>query len=137
MDQTLSFDKLDFGNSIVGFEQLRYFALEKVKGDNPFYVLRSNEEDNIEFVVILPFELDRKYEVAISDDLKRELQIDSPESVMVLSIVTLNKPLTDSTVNLIAPLVINVDNMMSRQIILNGSVYQTRTRLFPSQREGE
>lgn len=137
MDQTISFDKLDFGNSIVGFEQLRYFALEKVEGDNPFYVLRSNDEDNMEFIVISPFEVDRKYEVVISDDIKRKFQIDSPESVMVLCIVTLNKPFTDSTVNLIAPLVINVNNGMSGQIIMNGSVYQTRTRLSPSQREGE
>lgn len=137
MEGTFSVDKLDFGNSIVGFEQLRYFDLDKIEGDNPFFVLRNKEDGNIEFVVVSPFEIERQYEIKITGELKQELQIKSPEDVMVLCIVTVHKPFTESMLNLIAPLVINVKNGMSRQIILNGSAYQARSKLFPTHSEGE
>jgi flagellar assembly factor FliW len=131
----LNVDKLDFGNSIAGFEHLRYFLLEKFEGDNPFFILRSKEEGNIEFVVVSPFEFYRQYEIEMPEELKLELQIESPEAVMVLCMVTIHKPFTESTLNLVAPLVINVNSGMSRQLILNGSVYQARSKLFPVQRE--
>lgn len=137
MDQTLSIGKLDFGNSIVGFEQLRYFHLDKLEGNNPFFILRNNEDASIEFVVVSPFEIYRQYEIEISNELRQELRIESPEDVMVMCIVTIHRPFTGSTINLLAPLIINARNGMSRQIILNGSAYQARTRLFPAQSEGE
>jgi len=129
-------DKLDFGKSIVGFEHLKYFRLDKIEGDNPFFLLR-DDDGHVEFVVISPFIVNQDYEIQLSDELKDELRMESPEDVLVLCIITVNEPFNESTINLVAPLVININNGMSRQIILAGKSYQAKSRLFPAQGKGE
>lgn len=136
MNPSLHIGELDFGSSIMGFETLRYFHLEKLEGNHPFFVLRSKKESRVEFVVISPFETYKDYEIEISDELKQELGIEVPQDVMVLCIVNVKKPFEQSTINLLAPLVINVTNGVSRQIILNGSGHQARAQLFPNRGQG-
>ncbi|WP_239615869.1 flagellar assembly protein FliW [Cohnella mopanensis] len=136
MNSSIQIEKVDFGGSIVGFEQLRYFQFKKVEGDNPFFLLASEENEEMEFIIVSPFEFYQEYEVAISDDIKQELQIESHEDVMVMCTVTIHKPFKESTLNLIAPLLINVTKGVARQIILNGSAYPTRAKLFPVSAEG-
>ncbi|TVX96109.1 flagellar assembly protein FliW [Cohnella terricola] len=135
--QTMHVEKLDFVNSIVGFEHCRYFNLEKVEGDNPFFILKSDQDPEIEFVLASPFEINREYEFEIGDEVLAELEVQSSEDLVVLAIVTINNPFANSTINLFAPLVINVINGISRQIILNGSDYQIRALLQPAQYKGD
>jgi flagellar assembly factor FliW len=134
--QQLHVGELNFDGSIVGFERLRYFVLEKIEGDHPFFLLRSKEQEQIEFVVVSPFEIFKTYEFQLPDELSQALRIESPEDALVLCIVNVKKPFTESTLNLIAPLVVNVINGSARQIILNGTSYQAKTRLFPVQGKG-
>jgi flagellar assembly factor FliW len=135
--QTINVSRLDLGNSIVGFEEFRYFTLEKIEGENPFFLLRSEADDPIEFVLLSPFEVDERYEFEIPVGIKQELNLSSPEDVMVLCLVNVQQPFTESTLNMIAPLVVNVKNGLARQIILNGSAYYAKTRMFPKHSKGE
>lgn len=137
MQPKINVNDIDFNGSIFGFESLRYFELEKIEGDHPFFLLKSKEQEAFEFVVVSPFEVDRNYEFQLMEDLSRELKIESPEDVLVLCIVNVKKPFGQSTANLIAPLVINVIQGIARQIILNGTTYQAQSRLFPARDEGE
>ncbi|WP_051318192.1 flagellar assembly protein FliW [Cohnella thermotolerans] len=136
MQPEINLSNIDFNGSIFGFESLRYFALEKVEGNHPFFLLKSKEREEFEFVVISPFEVDQKYEFQLTEDLARELRIESPHDVLVFSIMNVRKPFEESTVNMIAPLIINVIHGLARQIILNGSPYQAQSRLFPIRNEG-
>jgi len=45
---------------------------------------------------------------------------------MILTIITLGKTLDSSTINLKAPLVINVRNKFGKQFIIQGDKYDTR-----------
>ena len=66
----------------------------------------------------------------IDDETIKELQIDKPEDVLVLSIITLGKTLETSTMNLQAPLVINIKSNLGKQYIMQNSKYETKHPLI-------
>jgi flagellar assembly factor FliW len=128
--------QFDFRGSIVGFEHLNGFVLSEMDPDSDFYLLRSVEEESIEYLVVSPFAVNRDYEFELMDEYKEELQITETDEVLVLAIITLQKPFFQSTINLLAPLVINIKNGTGRQVILNGSSYAVNASLFPQQQPG-
>ncbi|WP_127532073.1 flagellar assembly protein FliW [Paenibacillus kobensis] len=127
----------DFGSSIVGFEHLRHFRIDEVEEGSLFGMMVSEEEPEIGFIVVSPFEMYSDYEFRLSDEIIEGLQVQSPDEVTVLSIVTVNKPFPSSTINLVAPVVINVSREVGRQFILNNSPYTIRAPLFPERNGGE
>ena len=66
----------------------------------------------------------------LSDEIIKELEIKSSEEVLVLSIITLGKDLKSSTMNLQAPLIINVKNNLAKQFIMQNSEYKTKHPLI-------
>ena len=128
--------QFDFRGSIVGFEHLNGFVLSEMDPDSDFYLLRSVEEESIEYLVVSPFAVNQDYEFELMDEYKEELQITETDEVLVLAIITLQKPFFQSTINLLAPLVINIKNGTGRQVILNGSSYAVNASLFPQQQPG-
>ncbi|MNN83154.1 Flagellar assembly factor FliW [compost metagenome] len=57
-----------------------------------------------------------------------ELQI--KDSVVIRSIVTIKEQLNQSTLNLLAPIVLNPDNRLGKQVVLHKSEYQSRHPLW-------
>ena len=54
----------------------------------------------------------------------------------LFNIVTLGQTFKESTANLLAPIIINLNNKKGKQFILNDQNYTTKHKLFP-QRTGE
>ena len=69
-------------------------------------------------------------EFDLTDEIIKELEIKSSEEVLVLSIITLGKDLKSSTMNLQAPLIINVKNNLAKQFIMQNSEYKTKHPLI-------
>ncbi|CAM2934411.1 flagellar assembly protein FliW [Paenibacillus sediminis] len=109
--------KLSFEGSILGFENLDMFLLETVE-DTPFAYLKSLEDENISFLVTSPFQWYGDYEIKLSESLKNKLQIMKPEDTLVLNIVTIRGDLRSSTVNLLAPLIININKFIGSQYVV-------------------
>ncbi|MDQ0116555.1 flagellar assembly protein FliW [Paenibacillus harenae] len=129
--------ELDFGKSIYGFEQYSLFRVEEVEESSSFCHVRSCEEPSIGFIVISPFDVYPEYEFQLNENLIEELGVDKADDVLVLSIVTVQKPFEKSTINLLAPLVINVKTGASRQVVLNGTNYTVNAPLLTSGNEGD
>jgi len=132
LDTTIVFER-----SIVGFEHLRSFRLERVEADLPYSMLVSEEDEQFGFIVISPFDVYPDYEFSLPAQVKQEMRIEKPEDVLVLSIVTIRQPFSESTINLLAPLVLNVRTGAGRQLILQGTEYQVKASLFPLRDGGE
>ena len=76
------------------------------------------------------------YEFTIDDDVEKELELTSPEDVLIYAILTLDgKEIRDLTANLMAPIVINAKTRKAKQIVLDHSPYTTKHRLFPADEE--
>lgn len=115
MDETV----INFNGGILGFPDLHTFRLEWVE-DSPFAYLHSKDDENIEFLTISPFEWFEQYEFTLEDSVRSRLQISDQGNVLVLTIVTAKEPVEQSTVNLLAPLVINVETLCGTQYVIQG-----------------
>lgn len=109
---------LHFESGIPGFSDLQKFALLSLDADLPLAVLQSIEEQEIGFVVAYPFAFKKDYTFDISEEDKEELQIEKEEDVIAYSIVTLKESFPESTLNLLAPVVINATKKYGKQIVL-------------------
>lgn len=118
-----------FKKGIPGFDSLREFTIKDLEGNEKFKILESRESE-ISFVTTNPFEIYSDYEVDLNDETIKELEIKRPEDVVILSIITLGRTLESSTMNLKAPLVINIKNNLGKQYIMQNSKYETKHPLI-------
>ena len=126
--------KIVFEKGILGFEDIREYELKDLESNPIFKELNSTKEKGLGFIVISPFDIDDKYEINLSDKVIKELNINSPTDVMVLNILTLGSTLQNTTVNMKAPLIINVNNGLGKQIILQNEKYEVKTPLLRSEK---
>ena len=73
--------------------------------------------ENISFTIVNPYAL-REYSFDLPTDVKVLLEIDKKSNVSVYNILVIQKPLEKSTINFLAPIIINNDNNKLAQVIL-------------------
>jgi len=101
---------ITFNKGIPGFNELKKFILLDLQEYEPFKLLQSLEDDEISLIVTSPYEFFKEYEIKLSEETIKNLKIDSPEQVMILTTVTLNSDVKKITTNLQGPIVINTSN---------------------------
>lgn len=120
-------DILTFEAGLPGFSEQTKYVLLPLDADLPLTVLQSTEEAELGFILALPFAFKKDYSFDLSDVDKNDLKIESEENVIVYSIVTLNESFANSTINLLAPIIINIKQKLGKQIILqDSSLYPLR-----------
>lgn len=122
-------DVINFNKGILGFNSLKKFFLVDIEGAEPFKLLHSLEDENIGMVVISPYEFFEDYEIKLSEDTIKNLNIKSPEEVKVINTVTLNSNPKKITTNLQGPIIINISNNLGEQIIVDNSKYKVKEPL--------
>lgn len=129
----LEYDKKDiviFKRGIPGLEEFTKYILKDIKECEPFKVLQSLENDEIGFIVVSPFEAMEDYEVSLSKDVIKNLEIESPEEVALYTTVNLNSDIKKITTNLKAPLIINIKNGFGEQIIVDRKKYEIKHPMY-------
>jgi flagellar assembly factor FliW len=109
-----------FPQGIPGFEHLRRFAVVSFEETKPICWLVSLEDETVALPIIDPWLIENEYEVELSEDEMKILQVNDPSDVIIWSVVTIpnGKP-EQTTVNLKAPIVINLKSGLGMQIILD------------------
>ncbi|MFF2889982.1 flagellar assembly protein FliW [Paenibacillus sp. NPDC057967] len=128
---------IDFNGSIYGFEDYRYFRVEAMNEESHFSLLSSMDDSNIGFLVTSPFDFNKSYEFKLSEEIIETLKVERPDDIVVMVIATVKQPFESSTVNLLAPLVVNMKNGIGRQIVLPSDQYSVHTPVFPTRNEGD
>jgi len=123
---------ITFPKGLPGFADAKDFVLLPLEEDSPFLVLQSVEKEELAFITLEPVSFLKDYEFEISEATQELLKLESEEDVGVLVIVTLKEKLKDMTVNLAAPIVVNVRENLARQVILDQEVYPLRHPLKPA-----
>lgn len=109
-----------FSEGLYGFgENKKFIIINIAEVDLPFQWLQSVEDGSLSFVMTTPFAFYDPYEFEISDTIVEQLEIASPDDLVVYSLAVLSDTLENSTLNLKAPLLINIRNKMAKQVILN------------------
>lgn len=123
-------DIITFNKGIPGFEGLKKFIVFPLEDNSFFSILHSIENGEIGLIVINPFAKFKDYEFKLSEEKLAELKITSTEEVLVLNTVTLNSNIENITVNLKAPIIINIKTKQGEQIILDNERYLIKQTLF-------
>ena len=102
--------------TILGFEDMKNVDIIEI--DELFSTLRDVDNKGISFTIVNPYLL-REYSFDLSSDIKVLLEINEKSNVSVYNIVVIQNPLENSTVNFLAPIIINNDNNKIAQSVLN------------------
>ncbi|KAB0442231.1 MAG: flagellar assembly protein FliW [Lysinibacillus fusiformis] len=111
-------DILTFEHGLLGLEEEREFVLLPIDADLPLALLQSVQNVEIGFVVAYPFAFKQDYSFDISEEDRAQLQIEKEEDVLTYAIVTMKETFKDSTINLLAPVILNVSKKRGKQIVL-------------------
>ncbi|MFJ7699431.1 flagellar assembly protein FliW [Lysinibacillus fusiformis] len=114
-------DILTFATGLPGFPDAQKFVLLPLDADLPLVVLQSVEQQELGFVLAYPFAFKRDYEFDIDEEDKTDLQIEKEDEIVPYTILTLKETFQESTMNLLAPVIINNVKKLGKQIVLQDS----------------
>jgi flagellar assembly factor FliW len=129
------FGKCTFGESEVvrfpwglpGFAAQRRFLVIAVDGEQGYIWLQSL--DDLSFAVPLcdPWSLFEDYEASLPFYAKQSLEIETADSFCVMCVLVARAGTAETTINLLAPIVINLETRVGRQVTLENQRYSVRT----------
>jgi flagellar assembly factor FliW len=114
-----------FAQGVPGFEQYKTYIMLTPDPEIPLSFLQSIEDGDIAFIVSDPFAYFSDYDFELPINIQKELNIESPEDVMVVSIVSISSE-DEFSLNLLAPVILNVREKIGRQVILHQTPYKTK-----------
>ncbi len=127
-----SIDLLDnqiihFKDGLYGFEGHNLFGVLPFNSDmeSPLEWLQSLTVSELAFILADPYAYVPDYTVVLSDEEQRQLEVEADHSLLIRVIVTVPKNYQDITANLLAPIVINVNKCLGRQVVLTNKDYDT------------
>ena len=121
---------INFGSGIPGLEQYRKYALLQFEESYPIVWLQSLDDTGICLPVLDTFAVLPDYVFDIDDSDVKELELESPDELHVVSVVVIPEDIQGMTVNLAAPIIINTNTGSAMQIVLSGSEYNVIAPVF-------
>lgn len=121
---------LTFKDGLPGLEEYKEFVVLQVSESYPVVWMQSTQDQAICLPTIDSFMAVPEYAFNISDEDVNELELDGPENLLVLSVVVIPEEIEGMTMNLAAPIIINMASGQAKQIILNGGEYNVRYPVF-------
>jgi flagellar assembly factor FliW len=121
---------VEFPEGILGFDYVKKFALLEEEG-SPFLWLQAYDEPSLAFVMISPLNFMDEYSLVISQSDLEDVGAETPEDLLVYSIVTIpsDNP-SEMTANLQGPVIINPVSRRGKQAISLSDRYRVRHRII-------
>lgn len=124
-------DIIKFKQGLFGFEELKdYILISFEPGSDNLMCLQSTQDSELAFILMNPFNLQKDYSPILTDSDIKELGIkDTTEGVLYYAVCVVKDNVSESTVNLKCPVVINPESQMAKQLILDDDKYSFRHSL--------
>lgn len=117
-------EALLFPDGLFGFEdQTEFVPIYFDDKDHAIMCLQSTKEKDLAFIIVNPFTVLPAYDPNLTNDDLAAIDATQDTPVAFFSICVVREPITDSTVNLRCPIVINTLNNRAKQYILEDSSY--------------
>lgn len=124
---------ITFPGGIIGFPDLQRFTLlhdEEQGVSAGIRWLQSLDEPGFAMPVMDPLVVKPDYDPMVDDELLAGIGEITPDNLLVLVTVKVPSDLTQMSVNLQGPIVINVDERKACQIIVDSSKYPVRFPIY-------
>lgn len=119
---------LTFPDGVPGFPQARRFVLEDLEDGGAVQLLRSLDEPDLAFVVMVPWLVFPDYSPEIGADDEAFLGLADPSDAVVFCTVSSGGD-ESLHMNLLGPFVVNRDSRIGRQVLLTEQEYPVRAPL--------
>lgn len=114
---------INFEHGLIGFEDLKRFVIVENADAHPFRWLQSIDNSDIALVTVDPIQFFPSYECTASPEDLVELGLESVTDAQILSVVIVEDDQSKVTLNLVAPILINIKRMAAKQVILSDTRY--------------
>ena len=96
-----------------------------------FKWLQSVEDPALAFPIVSVFSMNVDYSIDLPDKVVETLKITNVDSLLVMNIASIPQDNPQgTTINLLAPIIFNLDEQLAGQVILSGSGYDISYPLF-------
>jgi len=120
-------DVITFTDGVPGFESNKTFVVVRNESYAPFeWLVCVDGGMKLRFAMLNPMLVYPEYAPNISKAQVEGLNLHDAQDILMYVFVTVAENPSDSTVNLMAPVLINTKDKVGRQIILDNSPYSTR-----------
>jgi flagellar assembly factor FliW len=127
MTTSLALPTIELASPMPGFPLHRQFALVRLDEDGLLYALTSIDDPELRFLVVPPQPFFPDYAPEVGDETLEVLGHPQADQLLLLLVVTAGE--SETTANLLAPLVIDQANRRAVQVVLNGSGLPVRAPL--------
>lgn len=124
---------ITFTQGLPGFEDKIEFILLKSGDDEPFYWLISINDPELTFLTTNPWNFVSDYQFDLPEQDKKKLKIRNMKDILILNIIVLPEDIKEMSINLRAPIVVNINQNLGKQIILPEEKYPIRYYAFKEQ----
>ncbi len=118
---------LSFPWGLPGFPELRRFVALQVADQDRFVWLQSLDNEKVAIPMVDPWSIYDDYEPRLPQYAQSALDIRTAEEFAVYAVVVVTGQAHEMTVNLLAPVVINLRTRIGRQVPLENQAYAIRT----------
>ena len=120
-------DVIEFPWGLPGFSDLRRFLPLSLEEQPSFVWLQSVDDPVVALPAADPWLIFGNYEPKMPIYATETLELRSAEDFTFLCVVVVTKDAQEMTMNLLAPIVVNLKTRRARQIMLENSGYSVRT----------
>ncbi len=121
---------IEIPNGLLGFPEYKKFCLVDSGDETLILWLQSLDKSDIAFPVLEPRFFTKEYIVRLSASELKDLQLANINQGAVLTVLTIPEDVTQMTANLKAPLVINLEKGIARQVVLQENENSIKHPMF-------
>jgi len=119
-------DVIEFPWGLPGFVDHRRFLVLALDGQEPYLWLQSLDDLNVALPIVDPWQIFPDYKPSLPYYARAALELDDPADFVIYCVVICTAGAEELTMNLLAPVVINLKRRRARQVMLEGSPYSVR-----------
>ena len=119
-----------FPDGILGFERAKKYVFMMNEKSRPFLFMQSLDEPDLSFVCVQTFMLRPDYALTLTPEQSARLALESQDDALVLSLVTVKKDFSETTANLMSPVVINMKSRVGGQFVSSDASYPVRFKIW-------
>jgi len=134
-DKIITFDK-----GIIGFEDWKKYTLvyDAEKEDDVTIIwLQAVDEPTLALPIMRPETVYEGYDPVVEDEIVKTLGNIQDAELLVACALTVPEDVTKMTINLKAPIIINIDSMKGVQLIADNADYQVKYPIYDILKGGE
>ncbi len=127
-------DIITFVQPILGFDECRKFMLVEDKDFFPIQWLQSIEEAALIFPVVHPLHFGVTYTENASSINLEDIQIENIDNAVIYTLLVIpSDKIENASTNLRAPIIINPESKLAKQVVYEDADYPVRFFLFKGQ----